>query len=102
MRYAVRPGRMYVGISENDWMFLRRMSAVLPNNFFNAFFHFFAWDHDFVPAGRTAESKVHANPQNQPSFSSAGMFLLQFQNIVEPNIHFVTTGSHFIRTLRKY
>ena len=35
-------------------------------------------------------------------FPSAGMFFLEFQNIVQPDVHFVTTSSHFLTGLREY
>ena len=61
--------------------------GLFPDHFSDGLFYFAAGDHEFVAAGGAAEAEVHADAQNQPCFSAAGMFFLQFQNVIELDIH---------------
>ena len=50
-------------------------------------FRLAAGDHDFPPAGLTANLKIHAGAQNQKTVAAAGMVFLHHQYIANPNVH---------------
>jgi len=58
-----------------------------PDNLFDVLFAFQPRDHNFMPAGGTANFKIHAGTKNKKGFTPAWMRFFHLQNITRPDIH---------------
>ena len=65
--------------------------GLLPfQNFLDALFRLGARQHHLAAAARAFELDVHAHARHEPYFLAAGMRLLHFDNIIQPQIHTLT------------
>ena len=59
-------------------------------DFLDALFRLGAQQHHLVAAARAFELDVHAHARHEPELFAAGMPLLHFDNIVQPQVHVLT------------
>jgi hypothetical protein len=59
-------------------------------DFLDALFRLGAREHHLAAAARAFELDVHAHARHEPELFAAGMRLLHFDNIVQPQVHVLT------------
>ena len=59
-------------------------------DFLDALFRLGAREHHLVAAAPAFELDVHAHARHEPELFAAGMRLLHFDNIVQPQVHVLT------------